>query len=325
MHNVNKNLSFSNILSKRSTGIAMLLIVCILGLRAPIFFTFGNLMTVLKQSGVLVMTALCITTILIPGGFDMGAGALVQLTCNVIAGLIIAGINPAITWLIGLGIGLVFGTLNALLVVFLHIPTFVTTLGTMYLMMGTTALYNNGDALTFKDIPLFNMWGQGSFFGIPIIFIIVIFIAFILNWIFKFTRFGLRMYASGENHKAAELHGINVKRYLFIGYLLSGALLGFTGVLQCSYNYGASAVDYGMDFLIRALASAYLGSTFSRTSELSIYGSVISGIFIAALSNVMIMNKFSNQIVSGVLGFVLILSILLTVIKKREIGQITIF
>ena len=39
----------------------------------------------------------------------------------------------------------------------------------------------------------------------------------------------------------------------------------------------------------------------------------------------MIMNKFSNQIVSGVLGFVLILSILLTVIKKREIGQITIF
>ena len=96
-------------------------------------------------------------------------------------------------------------------------------------------------------------------------------------------------------------------------------------MLQCSYNYGASAVDYGMDFLIRALASAYLGSTFSRTSELSIYGSVISGIFISALSNVMIMNKFSNQIVSGVLGFVLILSILLTVIKKREIGQITIF
>ena len=112
---------------------------------------------------------------------------------------------------------------------------------------------------------------------------------------------------------------------MILGYVISGALLGFTGVLQCSYNYGASAVDYGMDFLIRALASAYLGSTFSKTAELSMFGTMISGVFIAALSNAMVINGFSNQIVSGVLGSVLILSILLTVIKKREIGQVTIF
>lgn len=80
-----------------------------------------------------------------------------------------------------------------------------------------------------------------------------------------------------------------------------------------------------MDFLIRALASAYLGSTFSKTAELSMFGTMISGVFIAALSNAMVINGFSNQIVSGVLGSVLILSILLTVIKKREIGQVTIF
>ena len=55
------------------------------------------------------------------------------------------------------------------------------------------------------------------------------------------------------------------------------------------------------------------------------FGTMISGVFIAALSNAMVINGFSNQIVSGVLGSVLILSILLTVIKKREIGQVTIF
>lgn len=118
---------------------------------------------------------------------------------------------------------------------------------------------------------------------------------------------------------------MNTKKYLLLSYLLSGLILGFTGVLQCSYNYGASAITSGMDFLIQALSAAYLGSTFSKTGELSVIGTVISGMFIAALSNALIINGISNQQISGVLGIILILSILLTVIKKREIGQVTIF
>nr|WP_296263492.1 ABC transporter permease [uncultured Merdimonas sp.] len=320
-----KTIDLGNAVIKRGTGIAMILILLILGLRAPLFFTPENIMTVLKQSGVLVMTALSITTVLIVGGFDMGAGALVQLTCNVAAGLIISGINPALTWVAGLGIGLAMGLVNAVLVVFVKIPTFVTTLGTMYLMTGMTALYNGGSALTFELIVNFNMMGQGEILGFPIIFLIVLLFCVGLNYFFKHTRTGLRMYACGENKNAAEIHGIDRRKLMILGYLISGALLGFTGVLQCSYNYGASAVDYGMDFLIRALASAYLGSTFSKTAELSMFGTMISGVFIAALSNAMVINGFSNQIVSGVLGSVLILSILLTVIKKRDIGQVTIF
>lgn len=318
-------LNLLSILAKHSTGIAMVLIIMILGLRAPLFFKIDNLMTVLKQSGVLVMTALSITTVLIVGGFDMGAGALVQLTSNIAAGLIIAGLNPSLTWVAGFAIGLICGLLNAVLVVYVKIPSFVTTLGTMYLMMGVTALYNGGKALTFKMIPSFNMIGQGAFFGIPVIFIVVLIFCIVLNFFFKNTRTGLRMYACGENRAAAELHGIPCDKLLILGYVLSGGLLGLTGVLQCSYNYGATAVNYGMDFLIRALASAYLGSTFSKTAELSMFGTLVSGVFVAALSNVLIINGFSNQIVSGVLGAVLILSILMTVIKKRDIGQVTIF
>lgn len=312
-------------LMKRSTGIAMIAIIVILGLRAPLFFKPGNLMTVLKQSGVLCMTAISITTVLIVGGFDMGAGASVQLVCNLAAGLLISYANPAISWVAGIAVGALFGLVNACLVVFVHIPTFVTTLGTMYVMNGVTALYNGGSALAIKSIPGFTVLTQGNIFGIPIMFIWVVVVCFVMNLFFKRTKTGLRMYACGENKAAAQLHGIKAGKYLVLGYVMSGALLGMTGVLQCSYNYGASAVDYGMDFLVKALASAYLGSTFSKTGELSMIGTVVSGIFIAALSNILIMNGFSNQIVSGVLGFVLILSILLTVIKKRDIGQVTIF
>lgn len=318
-------MQIGDVILKRSTGVAMVLILVVLGIRAPLLFHPENIMTILKQSGVLVMTALSITAVLIPGGFDMGAGALVQLTCNIAAGLILAGVNPSLTWVAGLGIGIFFGLLNAILVVYVKIPTFVATLGTMYLMTGLTALYNGGKALTMKLIVSFQMLGQGEILGFPIIFIIAILFCVVLHFFFKRTRVGLRMYACGENRSVTVIHGIDSRKCLILGYVISGALLGFTGVLQCSYNYGASAVDYGMDFLIKALASAYLGSTFSKTSELSMFGTMISAVFIAALSNAMVINGFSNQIVSGVLGAVLILSILLTVIKKRDIGQVTIF
>jgi ribose/xylose/arabinose/galactoside ABC-type transport system permease subunit len=303
----------------------MIIILCVLGIRAPLFFDLANIMTVLKQGSVLTMIALGLTAVLIGGGFDMGAGALVQLTCNLSAGLIIAGTSAALALTTGVVVGLCVGLINGFLVIVVKIPTFVATLGTMFVMQGVTSWYNEGKALTIKVIPGFAMLGQGRIAIIPVIFLIVIVVCIILNYFFKHTRTGLRMYATGENPAAARLKGLNTKKYLLLSYLLSGLILGFTGVLQCSYNYGASAITSGMDFLIQALSAAYLGSTFSRTGELSVIGTVISGMFIAALSNALIINGTSNQQISGVLGVILILSILLTVIKKREIGQVTIF
>lgn len=317
--------SLRHLLVNRGTGIVMALILLGLGWRAPLFFAPGNLMDILKQGSVLTMIALGLTTVLISGGFDMGAGALVQLTCNLAAGLIIGGLHPALTLPMGIAAGLAAGLFNAFLVTVVKIPTFVATLGTMFVLQGLTTMYNKGNALTIKAHPFFSFLGQGRIGPIPMIFILVICLCALLNLLFKHTATGLRMYASGENSVAAAMRGIRTSKYLVMSYCLSGAILGLTGVLQCSYTYGASAVTSGMDFLIQALSAAYLGSTFSKTGELSVIGTVFSGMFIAALSNALIINGISNQQISGILGLILILSILITVINKREIGQVTIF
>lgn len=313
-------------LTKRATGVGMLMILLVLGFRATLFFAPGNLMDVLKQGSVLTMIAMGITVVLVGGGFDMGAGALVQLTCNLAAGMILAGLNPWLSLPMGLLAGLLMGLVNAFLVTVVNIPTFVATLGTMFVAQGLTTLYNDGQALSIKAQGGFTFLSQGYVLGtVPMLFLIVVVVCAALNFFLKRTRTGLRMYAVGENPAAAMLRGVNRTKYLVIAYAMSGAILGFTGVLQCSYTYGASAAVSGMDFLIQALSAAYLGSTFSRTGELSIIGTAFSGIFIAALSNALIINGISNQQISGILGLILILSILITVIKKRDIGQVTIF
>jgi ribose/xylose/arabinose/galactoside ABC-type transport system permease subunit len=317
--------NMKTMLLHRSTGIGMIAILLALGFRANLFFAPGNLMDVLKQGSILTLIALGLTTVLISGGFDMGAGALVQLTGNLAAGLILAGISPMLTLPVGILVGIVVGLLNAFMVTIIGIPSFVATLGTMFTLMGLTSMYNGGQALTIKFQPLFSFLGQGRIGPISVVFIIVLALCALLHVFFKHTQTGLRMYATGENANAALLRGLNTKKYLLLAYVMSGAILGLTGVLQCSYTYGASAINSGMDFLIQALSAAYLGSTFSKTGELSVVGTVISGMFIAALSNALIINGISNQQIAGILGIILILSILFTVINKREIGQVTIF
>ena len=314
-----------DILLQRGTAVGMAVLILILGIRSPAFFELSNLMDVLKQGCVLTLIALSQTIILIAGGFDMSAGALLQLTANLAAGGIVGGRGTAFVLIVGSAVGILAGAINAFLVVNLKIPAFVATLGMMLAMNGITLYYNNGRAITLYDEPGFFFIGQGYVGIIPFLFIILLAVLVLLNLFLKNTRTGLRMYAVGENDQAARLRGISQKKALYTAFLIGGAIVGVTGVFQASYNYGASAVSTGMDFLMSALAAALLGTTYSKTGELSVIGTAISAMFISSLSNVLICNGVSNLLQPGLLGVILVASVLLTVVKKREIGQITIF
>ena len=96
-------------------------------------------------------------------------------------------------------------------------------------------------------------------------------------------------------------------------------------MILASYSYGASALATGVDFLIGALAATFLGSTISRAGELDVVGTVIAAIFLASLSNGLILMGISNQALPGIQGIVLVLSISLGLLRKRGIGQVLIF
>lgn len=317
--------SVGDILLRRGTALGMLIVVMVLGIRAPQFFQFSNLMDVLKQGCVLTLIALSQTIVLISGGFDMSAGALLQLTSNLAAGFILEGAGTMEVLLIGLAVGLITGIINTLLIVYVKIPAFVATLGVMLVLNGMTVFYNDGRAITLYDRPDFFAIGQGYVGVIPILFIITLVILVCVHLFLKHTGTGLRMYAVGGNIQAARIRGISQKKALFISFLIGGALVGLTGVFQASYNYGSSAVSTGLDFLLNALAASLLGTTYSKTGELSVIGTAISAMFIASLSNALIANGVSNLLQPALLGVILVASVLLTVIKKREIGQVTIF
>ncbi|PTE08166.1 hypothetical protein C9427_22575 [Mesorhizobium helmanticense] len=311
--------------SRWSTIAGMLLTVAVIAVLAPQFVGLGNIFDVLKQGSVLAFIALGLTVVLIAGGFDMSAGAASQFAANVAAGTLIGGFGSAAAIGLGGSLGLLIGVINAGLILFLRIPAFVATLGMMFVIMGATLLYNGGQALTLSDAPGFFFLGQGYVGPVPFVFILLVAFTFVLHVILKETRLGLRMYAVGQNAAAAALRGVGLKQYAFASCALGGLVLGLAGVFLASYSYGASALATGIDFLISALAATFLGSTISRAGELNVIGTVVAAIFLASLSNGLILIGVSSQALPGIQGIVLVLSISLGLMRKRSIGQILIF
>ncbi|WP_454855104.1 ATP-binding cassette domain-containing protein [Rhizobium binxianense] len=305
--------------------VGMIVVLAVISALAPQFLYPGNIFDVLKQGSVLAFIALGLTVVLIAGGFDMSAGAVSQLTTNLAAGTLIAGMGTAAAIALGGVTGIVIGAINAALVMAFGMPPFVATLGTMFVTMGATLLYNGGQALTLSNQPGFFFIGQGYVGPVPFVFILLAVVTLLLHVVLRKTKLGLRMYAVGQNYAAAELRGIRQRPYAFASFVLGGLVLGFSGVVLASYSYGASALATGIDFLISALAAAFLGSTLSRAGELNVVGTVVTALFLASLSNGLILIGISNQALPGIQGIVLILSIALGVIRRRDIGQVLIF
>lgn len=315
----------TNLLSRWGTILGMILTITVITSLAPQFAAIGNVFDVLKQGSVLAFIALGLTVVLIAGGFDMSAGATSQFAANVAAGTLLGGFGAVAAIGLGSVLGLTVGIINACLILLLRIPAFVATLGMMFVIMGATLLYNGGQALTLGNMPGFFFLGQGYVGPVPFIFLLLVAFTLILHLILKETHLGLRMYAVGQNAAAALLRGVKRERYAFASCALGGLVLGLSGVFLAAYSYGASALATGVDFLISALAASFLGSTMSRAGDLNVIGTVIAAIFLASLSNGLILLGISNQALPGIQGIVLVLSISLGLLRRRAIGQVLIF
>jgi ABC-type sugar transport system ATPase subunit/ribose/xylose/arabinose/galactoside ABC-type transport system permease subunit len=305
--------------------IGMALAVAVMAVGAPELFSLDNVFLILKQGSLLSLIALSLTIVLISGGLDMSAGAISQLTANISSGFLIGGSTVAAAFGAGIGTGVVLGLLNTFFVVVVGLSPFVTTLGVMFIAIGSSFAYNHGQALTLHDQPTFFFFGQGHVGPIPVILILVVVLTVGLHLFLRRTRAGLRMYAVGQSPTTALLRGISRRRALVVAFMLHGILAGLAGVLIASYSYGASALATGLDFLISAFAAAFLGSVLSRTGELDVVGTVVAAMFIASLSNGLILNGASNLVLPGIQGTILIASILIGVVRRRDIGQMTIF
>lgn len=302
-----------------------LLIFITLGFLNPKGYqTMNGIMTFLRPASPLAVLAIGQMLVLALGGFDLSVGAIVTF-CVLVSSKFLANdpanLVPNILFLLGLGI--MVGLINGIVVSFLRVPSFITTLGMMMIVRGA-CLYYVGGAPQGYLTDNFRAFGRNyiqnvPFFSrIPYSFIILIVITIIAYFIFHRTNFGRQILAVGDNMRAAGLSGVKVKLIRVLSFVLCSVLAVFGGIMVA--GYGGVNVTIGEGMEMQAIAACVIGGVLLGGGK----GNVINVIFgaftlqaIVNLLNQLGLPKPYTDVVQGLIIIGVVAYASLSTLRKR--------
>jgi len=281
----------------------VLLLLCVgFSLMSDNFFSAQNFSIISQQASINVVLASGLTFVILTGGIDLSVGSI--LAVSAVVALLISQV-PGLSSLAipaGLGIGLLLGLVNGVLVAFGKLPAFIVTLGGLTAMRGIARLIGE-DKTVFNPDLSFAFIGNDTLFGVPWLVVIAL-VVVTLSWlILRRTVLGVQIYAVGGNPEAARLSGIKVWKVLLFVYAISGLLAGVGAIMTSARLMAANGLQMGQSYELDAIAAVILGGTRFTGGVGTIVGTLIGALIIATLSNGLILLGVSDiwqYIIKGV-------------------------
>ncbi|HET6621831.1 MAG TPA: ABC transporter permease [Dongiaceae bacterium] len=257
------------------------------------------------------------TLVILTGGFDLSAGAVISLVNVVLATNMPDTAGGILLWsLIGIGVGMATGAFNGFFIAFFRLQPIVVTLATMFIVQGLTLLVLDkpggmvpaglSAALVQDAIP--------NFLPMPVVVLAVL----ILLWLWlKNTRFGTAIYAIGSDMDSARAQGISVPSVQFLVYVLAGGCYGFAGVF-ISAQTGAGDPLVGNSMLLQIFGAVVVGGTRLGGGRGGCVGSMVGAYILMIVVNILLVLNVSAYYSTITEGCILILAVLAGALTRRS-------
>ena len=265
----------------------------------------------------LLLLALGLTVVLAMGDFDLSITGVLSAAGAIVVLLIV---NHEWYWLwailIGLSFCLVAGVVNGALVSYMGMPSFITTLATGLILIGTRYESADGRNITGSGgLPdIYRDFGVGQpdpWLALHTPVWISVGMAIVLWLLMSKTEVGRYMYAIGGNPEAARLSGINVKLLRASGFVIVAATALFAAVTSTART-ASSVADSGFSTLLGAYAAAFLGAAASKRTLFNVPGTVLGVIFLQAVDRGLILEGYSTGVRDIAKGCILLLAMAFT-------------
>jgi ribose transport system permease protein len=257
------------------------------------------------------------TLVIISGGFDLSAGAVVSLTNVVLARAMPDYPMAAPFWVaVGVGIGCLSGAFNGLFIAVLRLQPIVVTLSTMFILQGITLLVLDkpGGAVDAGLTEIFVGDAIPDRLPIPVLLLAVLLVLWL--WL-KRSRFGTALYAIGSDGEAARAAGVRTRLTLFLTYVLAGGCYGLAGVF-ISAQTGSGDPLIGNPMLLQIFAAVVVGGTLLGGGRGGPVGSVIGAYILMMVVNILLVLNVSAYFSTIAEGAILILAVLAASISRHS-------
>jgi simple sugar transport system permease protein len=296
--------------------VALIAILLINGMLSPYFFDlriqdgrlYGSLIDILNRGAPVALLSLGMVLVIAMRGIDLSVGAVMAIAGAVAASLADTHALPVVL-LAALGVGVLCGLWNGLLVAFLGIQPIVATLILMVAGRGIAQLITEGRIITF-NAPGLAALGSGSFLGLPIPVILTLAMLSLSVLIVRGTALGLLIGATGGNPKASALAGIGTRSILMAVYAWSGFCAALAGVIVAADIRGADANNAGLWLELDAILAVVIGGTSLLGGRFSLGLAVVGALIIQAMNTGILLSGWRPE-VNLIVKAVVVMAVLL--------------
>ena len=285
------------------------IILAIMLVKAPSFFSVDNAMDILLNVSTTAIAALGMLCVLLVGDIDVSVGAILAACCTATGLLAKAGM-PLIVVITGsMLVGIALGLVNGMIVTILKLDAIVATLGLLSIYRGLLIIITKGSWINGLPKNILNL-GQGRVFGIPIPVYIMILVAVIMWFVLNRTEWGRNFYAVGSNPASARLSGINVRKTRIIAFAVCVVLVGLAASIYTT-RYGGIQSNTGKGWEMTLISSAVVGGASTVGGEGDVSGVFLGALLISALGTILVffgIDALWEQAVQGLIIFVSVAS-----------------
>jgi rhamnose transport system permease protein len=275
---------------------------------------FNSRFIIRESTSVAVVAVLAIgqTLVFLTHNFDLSVGSIVGVTAYFVGQQLWhhPEIPPAAAVLLAIGVGVLAGSINGVLVAYGRVPSIITTIGTLAIYRSFLVEYSHAIPITTNNLPqwlvdfsalsLFNI-GQ---IEVRSLFVITILAVIIFQLVLSFLPFGRRLYAIGSNPDAARVAGFPAKRIIFLAFVMSGAMAGLAGFLFLG-RFGNITVLAGTGLEFESIAAVVVGGVSNAGGSGTVVGAFLGALFLDLLQNSLfrwaVISEFWRDAILGML------------------------
>ena len=300
------------------TILALVIMCLFLAISNKNFYSYSNLMSILKQTAFNAFLAVGMLLCLITAGIDLSVGANAVFCACLMGALAKAGMSSGIVlMIIGIVAGGVVGFINGTLLTRLHLPhPFVSTLGMKNVLWGLALLVTGSQMINV--FPAAVQWlGLTTIGGFPVSFIVVIVLYVVMHIFLSKTALGRSIYCAGGNMEATRLSGINTANVLTFCYTMSGIMAALAGIVSVGRSGICNGANATQPYDTDAIAACIIGGASFTGGKGTMFGTMLGCLIIAVLRNGFTMLSIDSAVQNIVLGLVIILAVLMDVIRAQ--------
>ncbi len=304
--------------------VTLLFLVVVFAAMSPSFLSMGNLANILRQVSIAGIIATGLTFVILCAEIDLSVASVANATAIVvafftlqesyvnIANLPLPGFAAIIMALLAC---FLLGSVNAIGVTVIGIPSFIMTLAMLQIAAGVGAMLVRGQ-IAYAVPPLIKTLGSGSLGPVPWIVIICGLFLLVGHLVLTYTRFGRYVYMVGGNREAAEYSGVNVKAIIASVMIICAVCSGVAGMLGVAY-FGSAQQNEFDDFLLDSIAAVVVGGTSLFGGRGGIPNTIIGLFVLGVLNNGLDHIDIDSFLKILIRGLILLAALVINVYAQR--------